>query len=482
MTEALPQISELYNHELPLEEISLTGWNPRKRFDEEELRELQESIREKGVLQPILIRPSLEGNGYQLVAGERRYRASIALELPTIPAVIKDLSDREVKEIMLLENIQRQDLDPIEEARAIREVLDEGVKQEEIAQKLGKSQSWVANRLRLLRVCERDPNIEQLLISREISPKHALVLVPYIDYPVYERISQGLKDHLERGNNDYSVSDFQRTVFYAVTNDWHAEYALEIPKDGSVPWKWEKYAKHLDFTECQKCEHVRSFPGNEEQIYCLNRSCFKDKINKAAIATQKDAEQLLEASRDENGELKPDVIIDTSQISYGDFESLNASWADFDKTDCEGCEYRRITTDDNIICLNPKCYNGKRSAATRQRNKEQREKRDEMLDHLHTMVEDNEVVLSNQSIRQLIFRLAFNSNKEKVLPLEFVTGSKVKSVFQQDKVWTVVNEVDEEDLEGLLLELMIWQELRLPESRAPTEEQLQEAIKKVVGE
>jgi len=468
-------IQETFDHELPLDSISLTGWNPRREFDEDSMEELKASIEEKGVLQPVLVRPDGDG-AYQLVAGERRYRASLELGRPAIPAVIRELSDRETKEIMLLENIQRQDLNPLEEARAIRGVIDEGVLQEELARKIGKSQSWISNRLRILQVCEKDATLEKLIISREISPRHILLLVPYIDYPVYEKISKNIADTYA-DDGDLSVSDLERSIVYAVTNDWHHEYTLEIPTDeDEVPWNLEEYGKHLDFKECQKCEHVRSFKDDEDSIYCLNRPCYKAKLNKAKIAMEKEAERLVDASRGDDGEISVEKVIDAGKLKYGDYERLDVSWTTFDTTDCETCKHRRITTKDEVICLNLKCYRGKKSAHTRKKNKEKREETRRILDILHDRVYE-ECCVSNQTLRHIIERYAGSHNKEDIAPLETYGGIK------DGERQKTVREIPNDELEQALLKLLIWKEVPHGEyGGTPTEEKLQEAILKVVGE
>lgn len=127
-------------------------YQPRKQMDEGAISELAASVREKGVLQPILVRP-IEG-GYEIVAGERRYRAAREAGLVTVPAVVRELSDQETLEIAIIENLQREDLNPVEEARAFKQLLDFGLTQERIAQAVSKSRSMVANTLRLLTLPE----------------------------------------------------------------------------------------------------------------------------------------------------------------------------------------------------------------------------------------------------------------------------------------------------------------------------------------
>lgn len=138
---------------LPLASIRPNPRQPRKRFAEESLKELADSIREKGLLQPLLVRP--QGDGYELVAGERRYRAALMAGLQEVPAVVKDLTDREALELALVENLQREDLSPVEEARGYQALLEMGLTQEEVARRVGKARSTVANALRLLQLPPR---------------------------------------------------------------------------------------------------------------------------------------------------------------------------------------------------------------------------------------------------------------------------------------------------------------------------------------
>jgi len=133
---------------MALGELRVSPLQPRRSFDEETLAELAASIGEKGVLQPLLVRPC-EG-GYEIVAGERRYRAAQRAGLDRVPVVVRELSDQETLEIAIVENLQREDLNPVEEARAFRQLMGFGLTQEAVAQAVGKSRSAVANTLRLL--------------------------------------------------------------------------------------------------------------------------------------------------------------------------------------------------------------------------------------------------------------------------------------------------------------------------------------------
>ncbi|MCW5724523.1 MAG: ParB/RepB/Spo0J family partition protein [Maricaulaceae bacterium] len=144
---------------------------PRKRFTEDEIAALAESIAAQGVLQPILLRPAPDGEGYEIVAGERRWRAAQKARLHEIPALVRELTDRETLEVALVENLQRADLNPIEEAEAYRQLQGRfGHSQEEIARAVGKSRPHVANTLRLLSLPD---DIRTYLAEGELSAGHA---------------------------------------------------------------------------------------------------------------------------------------------------------------------------------------------------------------------------------------------------------------------------------------------------------------------
>ena len=158
--------------DIPIARVSPNPRQPRQRIDEGELEQLAASIREHGVLQPILVTETLDG--YQLVAGERRFRASKLAGLERIPAIVRQLADRDQLEVALVENLQRQDLGPMEEAHAFRSLIDEfAMSQEDVATRVGRARSTVANTLRLL---DMDPKVQAAVADGAISEGHARAL------------------------------------------------------------------------------------------------------------------------------------------------------------------------------------------------------------------------------------------------------------------------------------------------------------------
>ena len=165
---------------VPIEFLRPSPLQPRRNFPEEELEALARSLREKGVLQPLLVRPAPAGApGYEIVAGERRWRAAQRAGLHELPVVVRELEDRQVLELALVENLQRADLGPLEEARAYRRLIDEfGHDQEEVGALVGKSRSHVANTLRLLALPEE---VAGLLEAGRITAGHARALLGAAD-------------------------------------------------------------------------------------------------------------------------------------------------------------------------------------------------------------------------------------------------------------------------------------------------------------
>ena len=167
--------SEASNSTLPLREIEPDPEQPRKRFDDDALNQLADSITENGLLQPIAVRPKPLGAGYVIIAGERRWRAARLAGLDEVPVIIKDVTDEQAAALALIENLQREDLDPIEVAEGCRQLIDKyGLTQESAAKKLGKSRSAVTNSLRLLALPE---DVRRMVSGGKLSFGHAKVLL-----------------------------------------------------------------------------------------------------------------------------------------------------------------------------------------------------------------------------------------------------------------------------------------------------------------
>lgn len=157
---------------ISINDIVPNRFQPRQIFNENELNELADSIKQHGIIQPLILRTL--GDKYEIIAGERRYRAAIIAGLYSVPSIIVDKDDDESAEIAIIENIQRKDLTPIEEAKSYKKLLNRGLTQEEIAQKLGVTQPTIANKLRLLNLTEE---VQDALLRNRISERHARALL-----------------------------------------------------------------------------------------------------------------------------------------------------------------------------------------------------------------------------------------------------------------------------------------------------------------
>ena len=204
---------------LRLSEIEPNRDQPRKIFSEEALNELADSIREHGVLQPLLVRP-LPGGSYQLVAGERRWRASRMAGLQEVPVVIREMDEEQAMEIALIENLQREDLNAIEEATGYKQLMERyGMTQEQVAKRVGKSRPAIANALRLLNL---PPKVMDMVGEGEVSPGHARALLAFDDQDRIVDIAQKVK------TGKYSVRDIERM---AKNQDEKKEKAAKAPEE-----------------------------------------------------------------------------------------------------------------------------------------------------------------------------------------------------------------------------------------------------------
>ncbi len=188
--------------EIPIKDLRVNPYQPRKSFKEESLRELADSIKEHGVFQPIIVKKSIKG--YEIVAGERRYRASRLAGKETIPAIIRDFTDEQMMEIAVLENLQREDLNAIEEAFAYDNLMKKlNITQEELAKKIGKSRSYITNMLGLLTLPDK---VKELVKEGKISTSHARTLSKLEDKEKIEELANRIV------NENINVRDLEETA------------------------------------------------------------------------------------------------------------------------------------------------------------------------------------------------------------------------------------------------------------------------------
>jgi ParB family chromosome partitioning protein len=227
--------------ELGLDDIIPNPNQPRKLFAKDGIDELAASIEEKGIIQPLVVR-SIGGGKYELIAGERRYRASRQIQLERVPVVVKDINDQEVLELALIENVQREDLNPIEEALAYRELLSKfQYTQDELAKRIGKDRSSIANALRLLKLPD---TIRNYLINSEISMGHARALLAVDEKDLQLKIARDIIDnHLSVRETESLIKKMKDSVLRDIERAAAVSAKPELP---ATLYKMEnQLKKHL---------------------------------------------------------------------------------------------------------------------------------------------------------------------------------------------------------------------------------------------
>lgn len=230
------------SHEVPIDSIKPSGVQPRTTFDQAKLQELAKSIESVGVVQPLLVRR--QGLTYELIAGERRWRAAQLAGLTHVPVLVRDVPDEKLLELALIENIQREDLNPIEEAQAYRKLIEGiGLSQESLGERIGRDRSYVTNYLRLLRL---PSDIQQLVASGKLSTGHGRTLLAINDIDGQRRIARRI---IERG---LSVRETERMV-----------RALEEPR---LPRKSQSKTTALDPNVRAAETKLRRYLGTQVRI------------------------------------------------------------------------------------------------------------------------------------------------------------------------------------------------------------------------
>lgn len=225
--------------QIPLNQLRANPYQPRKTFNDQSINELATSIKEHGVIQPIIVRSVLRG--YEIIAGERRFRASQVCGLETIPAVVRDFTDQEVTEIALIENIQREDLNAIEIALAYQGLIEQfNLTQEQLSEKVGKSRSHIANFLRLLQLPE---DVKAHVSRGTLSMGHARALVGLDNDQLIRKVAQTSID------NNWSVRDLEEAI---------KQMESSKPKPKERKTKTHKKDPHLNQIENELREHYNT--------------------------------------------------------------------------------------------------------------------------------------------------------------------------------------------------------------------------------
>ena len=259
--------------EVSLDDIIPNRFQPRLSFDEQGLNELAESIRQHGIIQPLVLRKI--GDKYEIIAGERRYKASYIAGLTKVPAVIIDLNDNESAEVAIVENIQRKDLSPIEEAKSYKKLLDRGyLTQDQLASRMGKNQSTVSNKLRLLNL---DEKVQDALLNNKISERHARSLLKLDNK---EEQKEVLDEIIEKRLN---VRDTEDLINRKLNGE---EEIIRIPSfsQKEIPsFEFPNYISEIPDTKTEENVEVSSTPIKE----------YKEKVEEIEVMNDNDEEEIL---------------------------------------------------------------------------------------------------------------------------------------------------------------------------------------------
>ena len=259
--------------EVSLDDIIPNRFQPRLSFDEQGLNELAESIRQHGIIQPLVLRKI--GDKYEIIAGERRYKASYIAGLTKVPAVIIDLNDNESAEVAIVENIQRKDLSPIEEAKSYKKLLDRGyLTQDQLASRMGKNQSTVSNKLRLLNL---DEKVQDALLNNKISERHARSLLKLDNK---EEQKEVLDEIIEKRLN---VRDTEDLINRKLNEE---EEIIRIPSfsQKEIPsFEFPNYISEIPDTKTEENVEVSSTPIKE----------YKEKEEEIEVMNDNDEEEIL---------------------------------------------------------------------------------------------------------------------------------------------------------------------------------------------
>ncbi|MEG6617456.1 ParB/RepB/Spo0J family partition protein [Peptococcaceae bacterium 1198_IL3148] len=370
--------------QIPVKEIYPNPRNPRKEFSTASMEELVKSVKNVGVLQPVIVVFDDVKNMYRLVAGERRWRASSDAELETIPAIVRDVTEEQELEIMVVENLQRKDINPIEEAEGFKMMLDNlDYTQEQLAEKLGCSQAHIANRIRLLKL---PTDIKEKISRKIISAGHGVQLVKINETGLCKKITEVIE------KENVPVAETKNTI--------HRVIALE----GKPLFDNYNDNPLFDLVGCEKCQHNKlgkAYYTMELSHYCVKVSCWNEKQEKAK---QLKYEEHLKKVDSNNNE-----IVNLSKLNYNEYIEFDGyQFKVIDKADCEGCQYLKFGSRDpnsydsaNLYCFNISCFNKKKRAATIESNKNERQKRQKEVEKIGVWA--NKAVVEKITKREILW-------------------------------------------------------------------------------
>ena len=349
--------------EISLSDLQVSKVNPRTYFDEEKLKELAESIKVKGVISPILVRPlklkdsdnkdkpvlavlakDVVNGKFEIVYGERRFKASLLAKLKAIPAIVRVLTDAEVLELQVIENLQREDLNPIEEAQGFKALLEQcKYTQEKLAGKIGKSQGYIAARLALLNLTD---DFQKDIASAKLLPGHVKHLMVIADRP---KILTAIRKEMGSHKEQLTVRAFESIVGTVLGRQ---AKQLTNSSYGGGP--------EFNTKDCNDCEFKRttqSSYGSPEKK-CVNSDCYN---KKQRLARKAQTERVKE-------KISKGGVVDESQLN--NVVRLNDYRCKFDVKTCKRCEKRKIAKSKDFhgkvkseeVCIDKECFNRKNQA------------------------------------------------------------------------------------------------------------------------
>jgi len=343
---------------LEVGEIELTGLNPRKDFDDASLKELAASISEKGIIQPLTVTKD-----HRLIAGERRLRAAKLLGMKTVP-----VSDEEIPEIMLVENLQRKDLNCVEEAAGVAALLAKGMTQEDLAGKIGRSQAWVSTRARIALLPEK---VKELAAAGKIGPEAMTELVPFVGYPIVENMTHTFTEINKHDKPKAILPDQVKDVIEAQLENGDATLNFN-------PDSWEREGeimKLFNMKGCKGCGHTITHKAEYEnkKKYCLNKECWEPRF-KEADSKLKEREKARAKKAREGNESSG------SRRSEREFRPLTKEpddWhePEFDRSACTDCDDKVMATKGKKKvgrCQKPSCWEKKQKEAKDAAEKQRR--------------------------------------------------------------------------------------------------------------
>ena len=441
--------------QVEVKRIKLSGLNPRKDFDPKGLTELAESIKVHGVVVPLLVRE--KGKNYELVAGERRLKAAKAAKLKTVPVVVREVDDNELVELMLLENLQREDLLPFEEGAALLHLVGKTeLSQAEIGRRIGKSPGWVSARIRML---ELPANLQRMHKEGHLGIESMVLLVKYVEYPKFlERIHKELDDHSHY--REYHQPSHVKDAFGIALG--LQTYAIQVGE-----WQWgPDWYKHFDREDCKKCEKVvRSstrYGGNNQIKFCLKTSCYRPKMNEAKKAMKAKREKLAKdgkAGSAEGGEVDlTNRASDKWQVLSGNL-GYGTNLPLFKTSVCNTCKDKvraKYHGSTGTACLKSGCWATKQMKAKEEIERLQNLNSDTIKDNLVILVDKVPDDATERLLRMLAkTSLPFYANEVPKLAFGPWYKKKPKGGWE-----AAVKKVPAKDLPALILRLLAFERAR----------------------